>query len=108
MFRESLAEREQLGLAAASSPAGAFLAGFTSSFLGLLFVASLVFSLLLLSKLFDLFAILEIVTLGTVNLAILPAGAVLLVGGHHRMGLLVGATSLSFLGATSVAGLLDS
>ena len=96
------------GLAAASSPAGAFLAGSTTSFLGLLFVASLVFSFLLLSKLFDLLAVLEIVTLGAVNLAILPAGAVLRVGGRHRMGLLVGATSLSFLGATSVAGLLDS
>ena len=34
------------GLAAASSPAGAFLAGYTSSFLGLLFVASLIFSFL--------------------------------------------------------------
>ena len=97
-----------LGLAAASSPAGAFLAGSTRSCLGLLFVTSLVFSFLLLSKLFDLLAVLEIVTLGAVNLAILPAGAVLLVGGRHRMGLLVGATSLSFLGATSVAGLLDS
>ena len=97
-----------LGLAAASSSAGTFLAGSTSSFLGLLFVALLVFSFLLLSKLFDLLAVLEIVTLGAVNLAILPAGAVLLVGGRHRMGLLVGATSLSFLGATSVAGRLDS
>ena len=97
-----------LGLAAASSSAGTFLAGSTSSFLGLLFVASLVFSFLLLSKLFDLLAVLEIVTLGAVNLAILPAGAVLLVGGRHGLGLLVGATSFSFLGATSVAGLLDS
>ena len=97
-----------LGLAAASPPAGALLAGFTSSFLGLLFVASLVFSFLLLSKLFDLFAVLEIVTLGAVNLTILLAGAVLLVGGRHRLGLLAGATILSFLGATSVAGLLDS
>ena len=97
-----------LGLAAASPPAGAFLARLTSSFLGLLFVASLVFNFLLLSKLFDLLAVLEIVTLGAVNLAILPAGAVLLFGGRHRLGLLAGATSFSFLGATSVAGLLDS
>ena len=97
-----------LGLAAASSSAGTFLAGSTSSFLGLLLVASLVFSFLQLSELFDFLAVLEIVTLGAVNLTILLAGAVLLVGGRHRLGLLVGAASFSFLGATSVAGLLDS
>jgi len=97
-----------LGLAAASSSAGTFLAGSTSSFLGLLLVAPLVLSFLLLNKLFDFLAVLEIVTLGAVNLTILLAGAVLLVGGRHRLGLLVGATSFSFLGATSVAGLLDS
>jgi len=97
-----------LDLAAASPSAGTFLAGSTSSFLGLLLVAPLVLSFLLLNKLFDFLAVLEIVTLGTVNLTILLAGAVLLVGGRHRLGLLVGATSFSFLGATSVAGLLDS
>ena len=97
-----------LGLAAASSPAGAFLAGSSSTFLGLLLVASLVLSLLQLNKLLNLLATLEVMALGAVDLAILLAGAVLLVGGRHRMGLLVGATSLSFLGATSVAGLLDS
>ena len=97
-----------LGLAAASSSAGTFLAGSTSSFLGLLLVAPLILSFLLLNKLFDFLAVLEIVTLGAVNLTILLAGAVLLVGGCHSLGLLAGATSLSFLGATSVAGLLDS
>ena len=97
-----------LGLATASSSAGTFLAGSTSSFLGLLLVAPLVLSFLLLNKLFDFLAVLEIVTLGAVNLTILLAGAVLLVGGRHRLGLLVGATSFSFLGATSIAGLLDS
>ena len=97
-----------LGLAAASSSAGTFLAGSTSSFLGLLLVAPLVLGFLLLNKLFDFLTVLEIVTLGAVNLTILLAGAVLLVGGRHRLGLLVGATSFSFLGATSVAGLLDS
>ena len=97
-----------LGLAAASSSAGTCLARSTSSFLGLLLVAPLVLSFLLLNKLFDFLAVLEIVTLGAVNLTILLAGAVLLVGGRHRLGLLAGATSFSFLGATSVAGLLDS
>ena len=97
-----------LGLAAAPSPAGAFLAGSSCTFLGLLLVASLVLSFLLLNKLLDLLAALEVVSLGAVDLAILLAGAVLLVGGCHRLGLLAGATSFSFLGATSVAGLLDS
>ena len=97
-----------LGLAAASSPDGALLAGFSSASLGPLLVASLVFSLLLLDKLLDLLAALEVMALGAVDLTILLAGAVLLVGGHHRLGLLAGATILSFLGATSVAGLLDS
>ena len=97
-----------LGLATASSSAGTFLAGSTSSFLGLFLVTLLIFSFLLLNKLFDFLAVLEIVTLGAVNLTILLAGAVLLVGGRHRLGLLVEATTFGFLGATSVAGLLDS
>ena len=97
-----------IGLAVASSSTGAFLAGSSSTFLGLLLVASLVFSFLQLSELFDFLAVLEIVTLGAVNLTILLAGAVLLVGGRHRLGLLAGATTLSFLGSTSVVGLLDS
>ena len=97
-----------LGLAAASSLASALLAGLPTASLGSLLVAPLVLSFLLLDKLLDPLAVLEIMTLGAVNLAILPAGAVLLVGGRHRLGLLVGVTSFSFLGATSVAGLLDS
>ena len=71
-----------LGLAAASSLAGAFLASSSSTFLGLLLVASLVFSLLLLDKLLDFLASLEVMALGAVDLAILLAGAVLLVGGR--------------------------
>ena len=71
-----------LGLASASSSAGTFLAGSTSTFLGLLLVAPLVLSFLLLNKLFDFLAVLEIMTLGAVNLTILLAGAVLLVGGR--------------------------
>ena len=97
-----------LGLAAAFSPAGAFLASSSSTFLGLLLVASLVLSFLQLNELLNLLATLEIVALGAVDLAILLAGAVLLVGGRHRLGLLAGATIFSSLGATSVAGLLDS
>ena len=69
-----------LGLAAASSSAGAFLAGSSSTFLGLLLVASLVFSLLLLDKLLDLLAALEVMALGAVDLAVLLAGAPRFVG----------------------------
>ena len=94
-----------LGLAAASSSAGTFLAGSSSTFLGFLLVASLVFSLLLLYKLLDLLAALEVMALGAVDLAILLVGAVLLVGDCHS--LLAGATSFGFLGATSIAGLLN-
>ena len=97
-----------LGLAAASSSAGASLAGSSSTFLGLLFVASLVFSLLLLDKLLDLLAALEVMALGAVDLAVLLVGAVLHVGDRHS--LVVGAagdTSFGFLGATLVAGLLN-
>ena len=98
-----------LGLAAASSSAGTFLAGSTSSFLGLLLVAPLVFSFLLLSKLFDFLTVLEIMALGAVDLAILLVGAVLLVGDRHLRGnLLAGVTSFGFLGATTVAGLLNN
>ena len=95
-----------LGLAAASSSAGAFLAGSSSTFLGFLLVAPLVFSLLLLDKLLDLLAALEVMALGTVDLVVLLVGAVLLVSDRHI--LLVGATSFGFLGATSVAGQLNS
>ena len=103
-----------LGLAATSSSVGAFLAGSSSTFLGLLLVASLVFSLLLLDKLLDLLAALEVVALGAVDLAVLVVGAVLLVGDRHSLvvgvcgNLLAGATSFGFVGATSVAGLLNN
>ena len=103
-----------LGLAAAPSPAGTLLAGSSSTFLGLLFVVPLVLSFLLLDKLLDLLAALEIMALGAVDLAVLLIGAVLLVGGRHslvvgaRGNLLAGGTSFGFLGATSVAGLLNN
>ena len=103
-----------LGLAAASSLAGALLAGFSSASLGPLLVASLVLSFVLLDKLLDLLAALEVMALGAVDLAVLLVGVVLLVGDCHSLAvgacgnLLAGATSFGFLGATSVAGLLDS
>ena len=98
-----------LGLAAASSSAGTFLEGSTSSFLDLLLVAPLVFSFLLLNKMLDPLAVLKIMALGAVNLAILLVGAVLLVSDRHLRGnLLAGVTSFGFLGATTVAGLLNN
>ena len=98
-----------LGLAAASSPAGAFLADSSSTFLGLLLVVSLVFSLMLLDKLLDLLAALEVMALGAMDLAVLLVGVVLLVGDRHLRGnLLAGVTIFGFLGATTVAGLLNN
>ena len=102
-----------LGLTAASSSAGTFLAGSPSTFLGLLLVAPLVFSFLLLNKLLDFLTVLEIMALGAMNLAILLVGAVLLVGDRHSLAvgacgnLLAGATNFGFIGATFVAGLLN-
>src|SRR4051812_16721485 len=103
-----------LGLAAASSPAGALHAGSCSTSLGFLLVASLVFGLLQLDKLLDLLAALEVMALGVVDLAVLFVGVVLLVGDRHSLAvgacgnLLAGATSFGFLGATFVAGLLNN
>ena len=102
-----------LGLAAASSSAGTFLAGSSSTFLGFLLVTSLVFSLLLLDKLLDLLAALEVMALGAVDLEVLLVGVVLLVGDRHSLvvdacgNLLARANSFGFLGATSVARLLN-
>ena len=102
-----------LGLAAASSSTGTFLAGSSSTFLGLLLVAPLVFSFLQLNELLNLLATLEIVALGAVDLAVLLVGAVLLVSDRHSLvvgacgNLLAGATSFGLLGATSVARLLN-
>ena len=93
-----------LGLAAVSSSAGTFLAGSSRTFLGILLVAALVLSFLQFYELLNVLAGLEVMALGAVDLAILLAGAVLLVGGHHG---LAGVTSFGLLGATSVAGLLD-
>ena len=93
-----------LGLAAASSSAGTFPAGSSSTSLGFLLVTPPIFSLLLLNKLLDLLAALEVMALGAVDLAILLVGAVLLVGDRHSCGnLLAGATSFGFL-----AGLLNN
>ena len=92
-----------LGLAAASSSAWAFLAGSSSTFLGLLLVAPLVFSLLLLDKLLDFLAALEVMALGAVDLAILLVGASWLVGG--RQGPASGTTS-NFLARVACLGLL--
>src|SRR3954469_10328326 len=103
-----------LGLAAASSPAEALRTGSSSTSLGFLLVASLVFGLLQLDKLLDLLAALEVMALGAVDLAVLFVGAVLLLGGRHNLAvgacgnLLAGATSFGFLGATFVAGLLNN
>src|SRR3954470_22551883 len=103
-----------LGLAAASSPARALHAGSSSTSLGFLLVASLVFGLLQLDKLLDLLAALEVMALGAVDLAVLFVGAVLLVGDRHNLAvgacgnLLAGATSFGFLGATFIAGLLNN
>src|SRR3954469_9625245 len=103
-----------VGLAAASSPAGALHAGSSSTSMGFLLVASLVFGLLQLDKLLDLLATLEVMALGAVDLVVLFVGVVLLVGGRHSLAvgacgnLLAGATSLGCLGATFVAGLLNS
>ena len=71
-----------LGLAAASSSAGTFLAGSPSTFLGLLLVAPLVLNLLLLNKLLDFLAALEVMALGAVDLAVLLVGASWLTGGR--------------------------
>src|SRR3954463_1335706 len=103
-----------LGLAAASSPAGALHAGSPSTSLGFLLVASLVFGLLQLDKLLDLLAALEVMALGVVDLAVPFVGAVLLVGDRHSLAvgacgnLLAGATSFGFLGAAFVVGLLNN
>src|SRR4051812_11996461 len=104
-----------LGVAAASPPpAGALRTGSSSTSLGLLLVASLVFGLLQLNELLDLLAALEVMAFGAVDLAVLFVGVVLLVSGRHSLAvgacgnLLAGATSLCCLGATLVAGLLDN
>ena len=62
-----------LGLAAESSPAieWPLLAGLSSASLGLLLVATLVFSLLLFYEVLYPFAVLEIVALGAVDLTVL-------------------------------------
>src|SRR3954470_16180497 len=103
-----------VGLAAASSPVGALRAGSSSTSLGFLLVASLVFGLLQLDKLLDLLAALEVMALGAVDLAVLFVGAVLLVGDCHSLAvgacgnLLARAAIFGFLGATVAARLLNN
>src|SRR3954463_3390910 len=103
-----------IGIAAASSPAGALHTGSSSTSLGFLLVASLVLGLLQLDELLDLLAALEVMPLGAVDLAVLFVGAVLLVGGRHSLAvgacgnLLAGAAIFGFLGATVAAGLLNN
>ena len=93
-----------LGLAAASSSAGTFLASSSSTFLCLILVTPRVFSLLLFYKQLDLLAAVEIMALGAVDLAVLLVGVVLRGGDSHFCGnLLAGATSFGFL-----AGLLNN
>jgi hypothetical protein len=74
-----------LGLAAATSAATAFLAGLTSTILGPLLITLLVLSLLPLDKLLDLPAVLEVMALGTVNLAVLLGGALRFVGSRQGL-----------------------
>src|SRR3954464_2146963 len=63
-----------LGLAAASSLAGALRAEPPITFVGFFLVASLVFVLLYLDKPLDLLAALEVMALGAVDLAVLFVG----------------------------------
>ena len=77
--------------------------------MALLLVPPLILGFLLLSEQLNLPTVLEVMALGAVNLAILLVGAVLLVGDRHLRGnLLAGVTSFGFLGAATVAGLLNN
>jgi hypothetical protein len=100
-----------LCLAATTSPTAAFLAGPLSTILGSLLISFLVFGFLLLDKLFNSLAILEVMALSAMDLAILPVGAFRLVG---RQGLtvgtpgnlLAGGVSLDLFGGGNIAGSL--
>ena len=100
-------------VAAATSLAAMLLAGTLSTILTLLLVPPFIFSFLVFSKQLNLSAVLEVMALGAVDLAVLLVGAVLLVDDCHSLvvgacdNLLAGSTSFYFLGATSVAGLLN-
>src|SRR3954470_8981167 len=72
-----------LVLVAASSLAGAFLAGSSAPSPGFLLAAPLVLGLLQLDEPLDLLAALEIMALGAVDLAVLFVGAVSFVGDRH-------------------------
>jgi hypothetical protein len=102
-----------LGLAAATPSGSALLAGPTSTVWSLLLVAALVLSFLLLDKLLDSPTILEIMPFGTMDLAVLLVGAVLLIGSCQGQtvgacgNLLAGAVNLGLLGAAAIARLLN-
>ena len=70
-------------LSAATSLAATLLARSLGTILALLLVPPLILSFLLLSKQFDLPAVLEVVALGAVDLAILLVKASWLVGSHQ-------------------------
>jgi hypothetical protein len=103
-----------LGLAAAPpSATTVLLAGSTGTILALLLVALLVLLLLLLGKFLHLPALLEIVVLGTVDLAVRPTGLATLVARHSLSAvsasgnLLARAFCLGLLGSVGVTGALD-
>jgi len=81
--------------------------------LGSLFVSPFVFGALLLGKLLNLPAVLEVVALGTVNLAVLLAGSFWLVGSRQGLTrdtpgkLLAGVVSLGLLGGVGLAETFD-
>jgi hypothetical protein len=103
-----------LSLAVAASPATTLLARSLSTVLGLLLVSSFVLSSLLLNKLLNLPAVLEIMALGAMDLTILLAGAFRLVGSRQGLAggapgnFLAGVVNLGLLGSAGVAGFLDS
>ena len=101
-----------VGIAAApSSAATTLLARTACTILAFLLVPLLVFSFLFLNQLFDLMALLEVVTLGTVNLAVQPVRFAGLLTCCSYLAIytcscfLVGAFRLGFLGGV---GLVES
>jgi hypothetical protein len=103
-----------LGLAAATPSAPALLAGSLSAILGFLLVSLFILSSLLLDKLLNLPAVLEIVALGAMDLAILLAGVFRPVGSRQGLAggapekFLAGVVNLGLLGGAGVARFLDS
>ena len=100
-------------LATATSLAATLLVGSFSTILTLLFVPPLMLGFLLFSKQFNLSTVLEVVSLGAVDLAILLVRAPWLVGSRQGPAsgapgnLLVGLVCLGLLGGAGVVGSLD-